>query len=665
MCGVTGILDLTQERDEEIERRAAQMVAAIRHRGPDELGTWSDRECGIALAHSRLAIMDPSAAGRQPMVSKSGRFIVAFNGEVYNFQGLRGELEGRGHTFIGHSDTEVLLACFAEWGLASTLPRLDGMFALALWDRSRRVLHLARDRFGEKPMYYGWCGRVFLFGSELKAIRAHPAFDSELDRDALALFLRYAYVPEPWSIFDHIRKLPPATSVSLSVSTHGAMPAPSTYWNADERVHDLAGTFDGSFDECVDAADELLGRSVRNRMLSDVPLGAFLSGGIDSSAVVSKMQEAATAPVRTFTIGFDDLRFDESVAAAEVSAHLGTHHTQLIASADDAMQVIPDLATIYDEPFADSSQIPSILVSRLAREHVTVALSGDGGDEVFGGYNRHSWVPSVWTATGRVPSTLRRVAGAAVERIHPSFVDAVAARMNGHLPARLRQRIAGDKVRRLGTALRAATPQEMYWNLVSHWSPSEVVLGATDAVSGTSALRDWPNLDLAAALMFLDATTYLPGDILAKVDRASMSVGLEVRTPFLDHRLVEFAWSLPLEMRLHSGIGKRPVREIARRGIPSDLVERPKMGFGIPIGDWLRGPLRDWAEDLLSAERLGRDGYLAPGPIREAWSAHLSGRSNRHYELWDVLMFQSWLEGSSGPAPYRIASALHRTEVKG
>ena len=540
-----------------------------------------------------------------------------------------------GHRFRGTGDTETLLAAISAWSYPVALERAEGMFAFALWDREERTLHLARDRMGEKPLYYGRFGSTVLFGSELKALRAHRAFRAEIDRDALADLLALKYVPCPRSIFQNVKKLPPATTLAIPAGSTGDLPDPVAYWTLPERTAEptLAPT------DLVDHAESLLTASIRARMIADVPVGAFLSGGIDSSAVVALMQRAG-APVRTFTVGFADSGFDEADHAQAVADHLGTDHTRVDLGTDEAQAVIPDLSTIYDEPFGDSSQIAAVLISRVARQHVTVCLSGDGGDELFGGYHRHRAVPRMHQRFGRLPRPLRQGAGRLAGAVPPATWD----RMAGIVPARRRPRLAGNKVGKAAGALTADGPLAMYKHVVSHWQdPFAAVIGATphDPLGG---LTLDPAGDLTAQLMRLDAETYLPGDILTKVDRASMSVGLEARVPLLDRSLVEFALGLPSSAHIGNGASKHLVRAVLARHVPPALTARPKMGFGVPVGQWIRGPLRGWAEDLLDPLRLEREGYLVSGPITEKWRQHQSGRSDWTYDLWDVLMFQSWLE---------------------
>jgi asparagine synthase (glutamine-hydrolysing) len=627
------------------------MEATLAHRGPDDGGVWADAEAGVGLAHRRLAIVDLSQEGHQPMRSADGRYVISFNGEIYNFTALRRELEGLGHTFRGHSDTEVMLAGFSEWGVEAAVKKFVGMFAFALWDARERVLHLCRDRVGEKPLYYGWAGGAFLFGSELKSLRAHPEWRGEVDRDALVLLLRYNYVPAPYSIYKGVYKLPPGTILSISpdsVSRNGAN-RPKPYWSARQAAEDgLRRPFEGSDAEAVAQLEELLGEVLAGQMVADVPLGAFLSGGIDSSLVVALMQAQSNQPVKTFTIGFHEETYNEAEFAKAVARHLRTDHTELYVTPKEAMDVIPRLPALYDEPFADSSQIPTFLVSELTRRRVTVSLSGDGGDELFGGYNRYFWSRRIWNKIGWVPRGLRKAAARGVVSVSPAAWDATFQGLGPILPGRFRQTIPGDRMHKLAGALAVERPEAMYRYFVSTWkTPAELVLGATEPPTTLSAESEWPALpDFVERMMYLDLMTYLPDDILVKVDRAAMGVSLETRVPYLDHRVVEFAWRLPLALKIRGGKGKWLLRQVLYKHVPRELIERPKTGFGVPVDLWLRGPLKEWAEALLDEGRLRREGFFEPGPIRQKWAEHLSGGRNWQYYLWSVLMFQAWLEAN-------------------
>lgn len=646
MCGIAGLFRPAADRAAEtLEAVGGCMTATLRHRGPDAGAVWVDAHAGIVLGHRRLAIIDLSPNGSQPMSSTSGRWVIAFNGEIYNFRALRDDLLTRGHRFRGHSDTEVLLAAIEQWGLTESLKRAVGMFALALWDREDHVLYLARDRMGEKPLYYGWVDGAFLFGSELKALRAYDGWEPTIDRDALALFLRHNYVPGPYTIYQGIRKLPPGTSLAIPASGDTAEPRP--YWSLGDVIRTArARRFDGGEPEAIERLDRLLRQSIRGQMVADVPLGAFLSGGIDSSTVVALMQAQSERAIQTFTIGFHEQAYDEAVYAKAIAHHLGTDHTELYVAPADAIAVIPRLPTLYDEPFADSSQIPTFLVAQLARRSVTVSLSGDGGDELFGGYNRYFLARAIWQRMGRLPRPLRKTVARGITACAPTTWDRMFGAIRAALPGALRPRHFGDGLYKLAVILHADGPDEIYHRLVSHWEqPDRVVRGAVEPLTSLTNTAAWPELgDYTERMMYLDAITYLPDDILVKVDRACMAVSLEARVPLLDHRVIEFAWSLPLAFKVRNGDGKRLLRRVLNRYVPNELVDRPKMGFGVPIDHWLRGPLRDWAESLLDERRLRLEGFFDPGPIREKWLEHLSGANDWQYLLWDVLMFQAWRE---------------------
>ena len=662
MCGITGFVDLTRALGaESLKDIAGKMTATLRLRGPDDRGVWADAGRGVALGHSRLSIIDLSPQGHQPMLSACGRYTIVFNGEIYNFRELRRELEQQCATvravapdWRGHSDTEVMLAAFAAWGVEGAVRKFTGMFAFALWDRSQDLLYLVRDRMGEKPLYYGWQGTSFLFGSELKALRAHPAFRAELNRDSLAAYLRLSYVPAPHSIYRGISTLPPGTVLALPCgkgASPGVTPEPLPYWSVLEAAG--AGSrdpFGGSESDGVQRLDTLLRGAIARQMVADVPLGAFLSGGVDSSTVVALMQAQASRPVRTFTIGFDQPQYNEALYAKEVARHLGTDHTELYVSSSDALELIPRLPALYDEPFADVSQIPTHLLSRLTRQHVTVSLSGDGGDELFGGYNRYLWVESIWRRIGFLPKNARRMAAGLIKTGSPSAWDRLFSSLGPVLPDRLKQSTPGGKLHKLADVLDVDDQLGMYRRLVSQWcDPGALVKGGTEPPSLIDdPLRHPSGCSLAETMMFLDMMSYLPDDILVKVDRASMGASLESRTPFLDHSVVEFAWQIPLSMKIRDGQGKWLLRQVLDRYVPKALVERPKAGFAVPLGAWLRGPLREWAETLLDERGMQQQGFLNPGPIRQKWSEHLSGRYDRQYYLWNVLMFQAWLEANSG-----------------
>ena len=653
MCGIAGFLSGSSVT---IDTGAATalcraMTQALPHRGPDDEGHWSEADHGIALGHRRLAIVDLSPAGHQPMFSASGRYVIVYNGEIYNHLELRQQIEaqGRAPTWRGHSDTETLLAAIDVWGIEDTLKRCIGMFAMALWDREQRNLTLARDRLGEKPLYFGWQGHgdsaVFLFGSELKALRAHPGFRAPIDRNALTLFLRHNYIPGPHSIHEGIQKLPPGCMATVSLNQRE--PRITCYWSAIDAALNGATQqrLNLSPQEATDQLEVLLKSAVAQQMVADVPLGAFLSGGVDSSTIVALMQTQSSRPVRTFTIGFHEAGYNEAEHAKAVAQHLGTDHTELYVTPQEAMAVIPRLPMMYDEPFADSSQIPTFLVSQLARQHVTVSLSGDAGDELFSGYTRYTATAGMWNKLSRLPLPLRRTAARTITALAPDTWSAMAS----WLPSRRLRHRFGDKLHKGAGVLGSTTIDGLYHGLVSHWpDPARLVLGGHEPPTRLTGLQpDLRGLDPVERMMALDLLTYLPDDILTKVDRASMAVSLESRVPMLDHRVVEFAWKLPQSLKLRDGVGKWVLRQVLHRHVPQALIDRPKMGFGVPIDTWLRGPLRDWAESLLDETRLRREAYLDPAPIREKWNEHLAGSRNWAYHLWDVLMFQAWLEAQS------------------
>jgi asparagine synthase (glutamine-hydrolysing) len=649
---------------------ATAMADCIRHRGPDHGGIWLDPDAGVAFAHRRLAIVDLSAAGDQPMESSSGRYVTIYNGEIYNHLDLRRQLQedGYGFDWRGHSDTETLLAAIEAWGVRGALERSIGMFALALWDRRERALILARDRLGEKPLYYGWQGQgqgaAFLFGSELKAFRSHPAFEGEIDRDSLTLLMRYGYIPAPHSIYRGIAKLMPGCFATLRAGRRE--PEIEAYWSAAEVAErGRREPLEASPDEAVESLEKLLMDAVGQQMIADVPLGAFLSGGVDSSTIVALMQAQSTRPVKTFSIGFHEEEYNEAAHAKAVAEHLGTDHTELYVTPEEAMRVVPRLPDMYDEPFADSSQIPTFLVSQLARRSVTVSLSGDAGDELFGGYNRYKMTAAFWRRLSMAPRPLRGALAGALTSVSPRTWNRIASAVEPILPESLRMKVPGDKIHKGAGVLKSASVAELYRGLVSSWRDPEalVVGGREPSTLLTGGAPDLSGLSEIERMMALDMITYLPDDILAKVDRAAMSVSLETRVPLLDHRVVEYAWRLPIDYKIRGGQTKWALREVLYRHVPRSLIERPKMGFGVPIGEWLRGPMRDWAEALLDPRRLEREGYFRPEPIRRMWQAHLEGNVNEQYKLWIVLMFQAWLEnggaGSSregAPLPARAVA---------
>jgi asparagine synthase (glutamine-hydrolysing) len=626
------------------------MVATLSHRGPDSRGVWTDAGAGCALGNTRLSILDLSPDGYQPMTSASGRYVITFNGEIYNFVELRRELEALGDSFRGGSDTEVVLAAAECWGVEPAVRRFNGMFAFALWDRFERTLYVARDRLGEKPLYYAVANGVFLCASELKTLRKHPAFRAELDRDALALFMRYSYIVEPYTIYREVYKLPAGVIVSVRLES-GAEPrlsAPRRYWSAQEAAEKgVAEPFVGGEAQALEQLEALLRDAVRLRMLADVPLGVLFSGGIDSSLIVALMQAQGARAVKTFSLGFSDLGYNEAPQAKLVAQHLGTEHTELYVSGQDAAEATARMPELFDEPFADYSQVPTYLVAKLARREVTVTLTGEGGDELFGGYDRYLAADTLWQVLGWMPGRLRRALAALLTSAAPESWDrALAAPLNRLLPSRRQQVRLGEKLHKLAEVLEAPTRDTLYAGLLSHWQdPGLVVASGREPPSVLNDGAQAPRLaDWLALKMYLDLVSYLPGDILAKVDRATMGVSLEGRMPFLDHRVVEFAWRLPRAMKIRAGVSKYLLRRLLYKYVPAKLVERPKMGFGAPVGAWLKGPMREWAEALLQESRLRADGFLNPAPIREKWREHLVGKRNWQYQLWTVLMFQAWRE---------------------
>lgn len=644
MCGIVGYWSRNRAARNSVV--IERMTGRLSHRGPDDTGAWLSEDMGLALGHRRLAILDLSPSGHQPMTSPCARLTLVFNGEIYNHLDLRKELDrsGGGFRWKGHSDTETLLAALRFWGLAQTLKRLNGMFAFALWDREERTLSLARDRLGEKPLYYGNCGGTFLFGSELKSLAAHPEWRGEIDRDALALFLRHNYVPSPWSIYRGIFKLPPAHYLVVREGD-SARHSSTCYWDLRVVAERGLSARGASADDLEHEFECLFREAVSLRMAADVPLGAFLSGGYDSSTVVALMQSLSRQPIKTFTIGFAEQRYDEARLAGRVAKQLGTDHTEMYVAPEEALAVIPRLPSIWDEPFSDSSQIPTLLVSELARRHVSVVLSGDGGDELFYGYSRYR----LGLAGGRVidwtPRAIRRVVSTLLNSLPTRYLDSLGR----SLPGRLATNALGDRLRKIAAVVDVADGDALYHRLMSHCKdPGALVYEGVEPATLFLEPDRWPSLpSLAERMMYLDTLTYLPDDILTKVDRASMAVGLEARVPFLDHRVVEFAWRVPMSLKCRRGQGKWLVRQLLHRYVSRDLVDRPKMGFGIPIDSWLRFELRDWAEELLNAKRLREEGFFDPAPIRRMWDEHAKGVRRWHYYLWDVLMFQAWLDGQA------------------
>ncbi len=641
MCGITGFW--ASKRFSSGHREVLEaMNSALLHRGPDGHGVWN--EGAVHFAHRRLAILDLSPAGHQPMTSVSGRFVITFNGEVYNFADLKTALEREGHApaWRGGSDTEVMLAAFEAWGLEPALKRFIGMFAFALWDTRERRLHLVRDRLGIKPLYWAQTSSGLVFGSELKALRPFPQFDSSIDRAALAGFLRSNCVTGEDAIFRGTHRLSPGSFATFSGDS--TAPSITRYWDAAQLARaGLADAFSGTEREAIDALDALLRDAVRLRMVADVPLGAFLSGGVDSSLVVALMQAQSARPVHTFSIQNELAAYDEGPVARAVARHLNTHHTALTVTAKDALDVIPLLPTMYDEPFADSSQIPTFLVSKLARRDVTVALSGDGGDELFGGYTRHVWGPRMWAFKSMIPASMRRAVAGFITSRSPEAWDATFKRGRPLLPE---MRIAGIRMHKMAAGLDASTPEQLHQILASHWLPTDrVLLGEATAGNPPTAVLNGAG-SVAHEFMVRDLLGYLPDDILTKVDRASMAVSLEAREPLLDHRLMEFAWRLPIDLKVRGSTGKWVLRQVLARYVPPSLISGPKMGFGIPLGDWLRGPLREWAETLLDERRLRSEGFFDATVVRARWAEHLSRQRPWEFHLWDLLMFQAWADAN-------------------
>ncbi len=648
MCGIAGILDTRAGTSaERLAALTSEMTATLVHRGPDDGGIWVDAEAGVAFGHRRLAVIDPGPGGAQPMASLDGRWVITYNGEIYNHQSLRRRLQQKGIDLRSDSDTEVLLEAVALWGIERALDACEGMFAAALWDRRSGALHLVRDRFGEKPLYFARVSGLFVFASELKAFRALPKFTPDIDRAAVAEQLRSNCIAAPRTIWRNVWKLRPGHLMTCQGRTlNREIPEQRPYWSMAEavsaaRLRPLALPVQ----EMTDRLEHILSEAVAARMVADVPVGAFLSGGIDSSTIVALMRRHASGAVKTFTVGFGDAAFDESADARRVAQHLGTDHTSVHVGYSEARRAIEMLPDIWDEPFSDVSQIPTYLVSGVARQGVTVSLSGDGGDELFAGYNRHAWLERIWTRAAVLPPRFRRAAGAAITRIPPGFVER-AAGATRILPQKLQLRNPSTKAAKMGRVLAAPTADDAYRSLTTHWvDAGSIVLGVSehdDQVPVDSV--PFGQSRITEEMLWLDLVGYLPNDILVKLDRGAMAVSLETRVPFLDRQVLDLAWSLPLQVKLRDGQTKWPLRQVLQRHIPADLVDRPKMGFGFPIGRLLRGPLREWADHLLADRRLRAQGLLDPAPIRRAWAAHCSGSQDLGYELWDVLVLQGWID---------------------
>ena len=665
MGGFSGFLDRkTALNSEEARTILDAMNRQILHRESDERGDWIDANQGVALTHRRRSIPDLSVPGHQPLVSQSQRYVLAFNGQIHNHLTLRQEIEHSGPApvhpladqnptpallqdsrWLGHSDTETLLASIEAFGVGEALVRSRGMFSFALWDRHDRLLYLARDRMGEKPLYYGWQGDNFLFGSELKALEAHPVFRAEIDRGALSELLRVGFIPGPGSIYSQIRKLPPGTYIAIGI--HRPEARPVSYWSlADVAIRGQMAPFTGSESEAIQELDDLLRDAVASQMCPDVPLGAFLSGGIDSSLVTALMQAQSNAPIQTFSIGFEDSDYNAAPFAKAVAAHLGTQHTEWVVGPEAALATIPNFSTLYDEPFADVSQIQTHLVSQLAHQSVKVALTGDGGNELFGGYNRHFGTMRLWNRMRFVPKGLRRQVANLLTLVPPHLWDSSFRALGFLLPEGLRYRSPGDKLHKVSRILGAARPEDIYLDLIAQTKDqNRLVIGSQPVRNTLTDASLWPALrEIEHRIMYLDSTTYLPDDILTKLDRATMGVSLEGRAPLLDHRIVEFAWKLPLSMKIRNGQDKYALRQVLSRYVPETLTERPKMGVGVPIDRWLRESLRDWSESLIQSDRLKSEGFFHAKHVQHLWKQHLSGRRNHAAVLWSILMFQSWLE---------------------
>ncbi|MBH10730.1 MAG: asparagine synthase (glutamine-hydrolyzing) [Candidatus Marinimicrobia bacterium] len=649
MCGITGYVGGEWLNGLEGAKHQLKLMSeTIKHRGPDSSGFWLDQDCGIAFAHRRLSIIDLSDNGKQPMFSSSKRFVILFNGEIYNHLSLRSELEKENCApdWNGHSDTETILAYIENHGFKKTLEKCVGMFAIVLFDREKKHLYMARDRMGEKPLYYGWQKGVFLFGSELKSLQKHISFENKIDRDAIALYLKYNYVPSPFSIFKRISKVPAGTFIKLNIKQKDFRPNekinPINYWSLENVASKGIMNPIKENNLAIKNLKKLLKVSIKDQMIADVPIGAFLSGGIDSSLIAAIMQELSNKSIKTFTIGFHEKGFNEAEYAKAIANHLKTDHTELYVEPNDAMNIIPKLPHLYDEPFSDSSQIPTFLISEMTRKYVTVSLSGDGGDEVFGGYNRYLWNNNFHERTKKIPYYLKNNFAALIKKISPMTWDRIMASFNFMTPSTLEAVRKGEKIHKLAEVLTAKDYSEIYNRLISQWQkPSKLIKSDLD-INNIQNNALFLDNDFRFMMMFNDSTQYLPDDILVKLDRAAMSVSLETRIPYLDHRIIEYSWRLPLSMKIKGGKGKWVLRKILNEYIPKNLIDRPKMGFGVPIDYWLRGPLRDWAEDLLDETKIKNEGFFNVSPIAKKWKEHKQETNNWQHHLWNILMFQSW-----------------------
>jgi asparagine synthase (glutamine-hydrolysing) len=658
MCGIAGLAGYGQN-SEALAENGSAMISALVHRGPDDDGLWTDEKFGLAMGHRRLSIQDLSEHGAQPMLSPSGQYLIVFNGEIYNFKEIAADLRQRGYSFNGHSDTEVLLAAIEEWGTSAAIARFIGMFAFALWDSKDKKLFLCRDRLGEKPLYYGWLGNSFYFASELKAIeKVVPKQLLAIDYDGLSSFLSYGYVSAPFSIYQGIYKLPPGSMLTLEAPAEcddwqpppgfspyadNAVASPVAYWSVMQSANSGLKNMSKDEDEAVSTLDEMLHRTIKRQMIADVSIGTFLSGGIDSSVVSAIAQHESERAIKTYTIGFSEKEYDESAYAEAIARHLGTDHLTMRVTPGDALGVVPELHAIYDEPFADSSQIPTYLVSKLAKQHVTVCLSGDGGDELFAGYNRYLWTESLWKKLAMFPLPLRLLTGKLLLLPSPAHWDAFYSILSG-LNKGSQQKLIGLKVQKLAGMMQSESIEQAYDYLMSYWGNANhmIKLDGTAATSQKKALEKLATSDFINQAMFIDQNVYLPGDNLAKVDRASMAVSLETRLPILSHEIVDLSWRIPLQMKVKNNVSKWPLRQVLYKYVPQELIDRPKMGFSVPVASWLRGELKEWAEELLTTLDSGWGHVLDKRPILRAWQEHQSERYDHSHRLWTVLMFLSW-----------------------